>query len=262
MPIDFQKTPADRNRGAWIAPTSPTTGLADIDVPTAAAINPGNTVGFIPLHQSISNNDTDLGFQASDTANEPSWADSSTFEEFTTTNYGGSASLYYPRDYDDNSNLHSLVYDLTDVPGKQVDVVLRLDGGVLSGTPVANGDFVHGMRLAVAGEQNVMTVSESVRRTVPFTPSGEYAHYTIVGPHVLTAIAPSTWETGDKGRIRVTVQNRDYTCSDQIRFNTSNVNVIDVLPGGFYTVNGTGTATVTITDEGAGTSTTVSVTVA
>ncbi len=233
--------------------------MADIDVPTAAAINPGNTVGFIPLHQSISNNDTDLGFQASETANEPSWADSSTFEEFTTTNYGGSASMYMPKQYDDNSNLHSLVYDLTEHPGDLVDVVLRFDGAVPSSQPVANGDFVHAMRLEVSGEQNPFTPGESVRRTVPFIPAGEFAHYTIVGPHTLTAVAPTTWAAGDKGRIRVTVQNRDYT--NAVSFLTSDVDVIDVLPGGFYTINGSGTATVTITDEGAGTTTTVSVTV-
>lgn len=260
MPIDFQKTPADKNRGAWIAPTSPTTGIADVDVPTAAALNPGNTVGVIPLHQSISNNDTDLGFQTSETANDPSWADSSTFEEFTTTNYGGSASLYMPADYDDDSNLHSLVYDLTEKPGDLVDVAMRFDGGIPSSQPVANGDFMHVMRLEVAGEQNPFTPGESVRRTIPFTSSGEYAHYTIVGPHVITAVAPTTWAVGDTGRIRATVQSRDYT--NALTFRTSNVGVIDVFPGGFYTVLGAGTATVTIEDRDAGTSTTVTVTVA
>lgn len=244
-----------------MAPSGGALGVTDIDVPTADEINNvGDASGFQPLSQSVSMADTDLGFQASETDNDPSFADSSTAQSLTTTNYGGSLSMYYPKNYNDSSNLHSLVYDMTRSPGDRVDVTARIDGAIPNTVPVANGDFVHAMRLEADGEANPFEPGQSVKRTVSFVAVGEFAHYTIVGPHTITAIAPSTWAVGDKGRIRASVQDRDYT--NALDFSTSDVNVIDVYPGGFYEVTGTGTASVVIVDEGAGTSTTVSVKVA
>lgn len=253
---------ADKSLVLALAPSGGALGITDIDVPTADELNNvGGASGFIDATPAVSYNDTDLGFQASEQGNEPSWADSSTYQELTTTNAGGNVSFYYPGQYDDPSNPLSNVYDITDVPGAKVDAAWRLDGEINHSVPFANGDFVSAMRLEVDGELNPFTPGESHRRTVPFALVGDFAHYTVVGPHTLTAIpATVTGADGEKGRIRVSVQSRDYT--NALRFTSSNAAVIEVFRGGYYTLTGTGTATVTIDDVDAGTSTTVSVTVA
>lgn len=257
MPIDFQKTPADKRLTLVLGPGDPL-GIVNVAVPTANELNNvAGVSGLIPASQSVSWNDFDLGFQESDTANEPSLADEADYEEFTTTNYGGALSMYLPTEYDDDSSRHSVLYDLTDVPGAQVTAALRIDGDVRVGTPFANGDFVHVMELKTTSETNPFNPGESTRRTVGLTSAGDFAHYTIVGPHTLTAIAPSSFAVGDKGRIRVTVQSRDYT--NALVFKTSNANVVDVQPGGFYEIVGAGSATITIEDVEAGTSTTVAI---
>ena len=120
-----------------------------------------------------------------------------------------------------------------------------------------DGDFVHVARTLTDGETNTLIGSDAIRRTVNFLPQNGVAVYTVVGDHDITAIAPSSFTVGDKGRIRATIQGRDVT--NMLSFSTSNPNVISVSPGGFYEYKG-GSATVTIRDEGAGTSATVTVT--
>lgn len=257
------------NRGSnisvWIGPSGGTTlGVTDVDVPLAAEINnTGGTSGVQPASQSISFNDWDFGTQASDVNNEPSLADASSYEEFGQTNYGGGISMYYPNAYDDNSNLHSVIYDLTDIPGTMNDIAIRIDGEKSISTPVANGDFVSVYRAEVGGEDNPFTPGESKRRTVSYIDKGEFSHYTIVGPHTITAIpAPvDPWDAGRKARLRASVQGRDYT--NALSFTSSDADVVDIYPGGFYEVTGTAgdTAVITIEDELAGTSATVNVTV-
>lgn len=263
--LDFVKTPANERITAWIGPSGGSTlGITDVAVPLAAEINnTGGTSGMQPASQSISWNDWDFGTQTSEVNNEPSLADSASYEEFGQSNFGGNISFYYPAEYDDNSNLHSVIYDLTDIPGEKQDIVTRYDGDVLTTQAAADGDFVSVYRVSGEAEQNPFTPGESKRRTVNFMQKGEFAHYTVVGIHTLTAIevASTPYAAGNKGRIRVSVQGRDYT--NACVFTTSDADVIAVYPGGFYEVTGssTDTATVTIVDPGAGTNTTVSVTV-
>ncbi len=263
--LDFVKTPSNERITVWLGPSGGSTlGITDVAVPTAAEINnTGGTSGMQPASQSISWNDWDFGTQASETNNEPSLADAASFEEFGQSNFGGNASFYYPAAYDDASNLHSVIYDLTDIPGEKQDIVTRYDGDVLSSTAAVDGDFVSVYRVQGEAESNPFTPGESKRRTVNFMQKGEFAHYTVVGAHVLTALEVGTapYAAGTKGRIRVSVQGRDYT--NACVFTTDDATVIEVYPGGFYEVTGTAsdTATVTITDEAAGTNTTVAVTV-
>lgn len=268
MPMDYTKLKTN-NRGSnisvWLGPSGGTTlGITDVAVPLAAEINnTGGTSGVQPASQSISFNDWDFGTQASETNNEPSLADSSTFEEFGQANYGGGMSFYYPAEYDDNTNLHSVIYDLTDIPGTVNDIVTRLDGVKSIATPAADGDYVSVYRAEIGGEENPFTAGESKRRTVTYNQKGEFAHYTVVGAHTITAIPKATnpWKTGTKARLRASVQGREYT--NALTFTSSNANVVEIYPGGFYSVKGAAatTATITIRDEEAGTSTTVSVTV-
>lgn len=268
MPMDYKKLAANRETSAvtvWVGPSGGTTlGITNIAVPEAAELNnTGGTSGVQPASQSISWNDWDFGLQASETNSEPSMADAASYEEFGQTNYGGGISFYMPYEYDDNTNQHSVIYDLTDIPGTVVDVAVRIDGEKFIDTPAANGDYVSGFRVQTGSEDNPFTPGESKRRTVGFNAKGGVAPYTIVGPHTITIVPPAStpWAAGRKGRLRATVQGRDYT--NALRWTSSNGAAVQVYPGGFYEVVGTagGTAIVTARDDKAGTQVTQTVTI-
>lgn len=264
MPVDFEKAPSDRRVGFWLAPTGDATGIANVGEPLAAEIN--NTGGASGAHNaasSVSWNDWSFGVEASETLNEPSLADSSTYEEFGQSNYGGSVSFYYPRAYDDASNPISLTYDLVDVPGSLVDAVTRIDGDVLQSAPAANGDFVSVYRVRSDAEANPFTPGESKRYTKTFGQKSDFSHFVVVGDHAITTI-PATTDTpepGETGRFRAAQQGRDVT--NYLQWSTSDVGVIEVYPGGFYNVVGadTDTATITVSDPETSDTATISVTV-
>lgn len=262
MPVDFKKLTSDQHVTVAIAPSGGAFGVTDISVPTADELNnTGGVSAFVNASPSISWNDWGFGFSASESAGEPSLADVSTYEEFTTTNFGGEVSYFLPSVYDDDSNTHSLVYDLTDELGVINDFAIRIDGAKRTSTPFANGDFVHTFRVQSGGETNPFTPGESTRRTVSYNAYGESGHYTIVGPHTLTQIGAPSFAAGSKGRIRIAVQNRDYT--NALTFRSTDASVIQVYPGGFYQVVGTAgdTASVIVEDKDAGTTLTIAVSV-
>ena len=248
--LDYEKTPANKNTGFWLGPTATgALGITDIAEPTADEINnTGGTSGMQSAAASTSWNDFAFGMQASETLNEPSMADASTAEEFGRYNFGGSVSFYLPAVWDDNSNQHSVIYDLTDIPGTGLDAAMRIDGETLNTVPAAAGDLMSTFRVETDGETNPFTAGESKRRTVSMLQKSEFAHLTVVGPHTITAIEPASFVASSKGRIRASVGARDYT--NALDFTTSDAAVIQVYPGGFFTVTGTAadTATVTITD--------------
>lgn len=259
---NYERMKSDRNIGVLLAPTGNATGIDEIFEPSEAELTPGGASGVQNAAQSISWNDFDFGIQDSETTTDPSLADDSTYEDFGQRNYGGGISFYYPKEYDDNSNNHSIIYDMTDEPWTLLDVVMRVDGDKNNVTEAyEDGDFVHVARTLTDGEANTLSGSDALRRTVQFLPQGGVAVYTIVGDHVLTAIEPTAWTAGSTGRLRVTVQDRDYTSA--LSFSSSDPDVVSIGRGGFFEVTGASsdTATITIEDEGAGTTTTVTVTV-
>lgn len=269
MPIDYERLYANRNRGVlgyWIGPSGADTtlGITNAAIPEAAEINnTGGTSGMLNAAPSTSWSDWAFGQEASETQNEPSLADSSTYEEFGQNNFGGTVSYWLPNDFNDNTNEHKLVFDLTKDPGALIDSVIRIDGDKPTTQPAANGDYVHVHRVEVASEQNPFTPGESKRRNVGYNQKGDFAHYTVVGPHVITPIpaASNPWAAGKKARLRASVQGREYT--NALTFTSSNSNVVAIYNGGFYEVTGVtgGTATITIRDVDAGTTATVNVTV-
>ena len=261
--LDFDKLSSDKTTTVVIGPSATgVLGITDVYEPTADELNnTGGTSGMQPASQSISWNDWAFGMQASETLNEPSFADSASYEEFGQYNFGGAASFYYPRAYDDNSNLHSIIYDLTDIPGTKLDSATRLDGDTQASVPFADGDLVSVFRTRTAGETNPFTPGESKRRTINFVQNSDFAYYTVVGPHTITALAPASFVAADKGRIRSSQGGRDTT--NAMVFTTSDAAVITVSPGGFFEVAGAAatTATVTITDPNTGDTASVTVTV-
>ena len=260
MAIDFTKTPADKRVTVALGPTGTATGVQEVAAPTADELNNASGSGMQPASQSISWNDFDYGVQASETLNEPSLADAATYEEFGQNNFGGAMSFYYPAEYDDDSNMHSVIYDLTDQPGAKIDVAVRIDGDVETSVPFTDGDFVSVYRTRGDSEANPFTPGESKRRTVGFNQAGEFAYYTVVGDPTITLIEPATYDTGTAGRIRASIGGRDVTNS--LTFTTSDSDVINVYGGGFYEALTAGTATLTVTDPRTGESVTSEVTVA
>ena len=265
MAIDYTKLPVDKRRTHWVGPSGGTTlGITNVEEPLAAELNnTGGTSGMLNASAAISWNDYDFGISESDTNNEPSLADSSSYEEFGTANYGGGISYYYPEDYDDNSNLISLVYDLTDKPGELNDMAVRIDGDLQTTVAAADGQFVSAYRVQGTAEANPFTPGESKRRSVTYISKGDFSHFVVVGDHEITPIAPSSFTVGSKGRIRASQQGRDVSCADYIKFSSSNGAVVNIYPGGWFEVTGASgsSATITIEDEGTGDTATVPVTV-
>ncbi len=261
--LPFTKLPSDQRYTIWHSPTGGTTlGITNVYEPLAAEINnTGGTSGMLNASPSISYNDLSFGMDASDTLNEPSLADAGSYVEFGQSNYGGDISYFLPAEWDDDSNNHSLIFDLTSEIDSAIDAVTRLDGDVTTDVPAADGDFVSVYRVEAGADANPFTPGESKRHTRSWFQKSDFAYYTVVGDHAITAIAPSSFAEGDKGRIRASQQGRDTT--NRLTFSSNDATVIEVYPGGFFEVTGVedDTATVTITDEGTNDSVTVSVTV-
>src|SRR5690625_4778123 len=113
--LDFVKVPPDKRIAVWGGPAGGAHGIQELDDAKAAVINnEGDSSGMIPFSQSLSWNDTEVpGMRESEEVNEPSLADDANYVEFGPSNYDATLSMFRPRDYDDDSNTHSLVYDLT-----------------------------------------------------------------------------------------------------------------------------------------------------
>lgn len=239
--LDFEKLPADQHVSVWIGPAN---AIANVAQPTANEIN-----AMAQASQSISWNDWDFGMQASESTNEPSLADVSNYSDFGAVNYGGSMSLYYPKNYDDPSNPHSNLYDLTDTPGTRIFIAVRIDGEKKTSTPAADGDYISVYLAQTDSETNSLTGADALRRTIGLLQQSVFAHNTVVGSHVLTPTpATVTATVGEVGRLSVTVQGRAYTnaCS----YLTSDPAVVLVSPGGVWSAVGAGTATVTVYEAG------------
>lgn len=250
--LDFKKTPAEQRVTVWIGPKG---SIANFGAPTAAEIN--------AMHMSspsISWNDFDFGLQASETLNDPSLADISNYTDFGAANYGGSISFYYPKNYNDASNPHSVVYDMTEEPGTELEVVLRIDGDVKTSGPAVDGDLVSVYSVMTDSETNSLSGEDAIRRTVGLLQQGEFAYRVPVGAHTLTVepTAP-TVAVGASVPLVVKVQDRVFThaCS----FLSADPATATVSEAGVVTGVSAGTATITVEDEDAGTSETVSVTV-
>lgn len=266
--IDYKKLRSNADHSVvtpWIGPSGATStlGVTEVGEPTAAEINnTGGVSGMVMAAKAISWDDWDFGIQGSETNSQPSMADVSTYEEFGQYNFGGGISFFQPRDNDDPSNVMSVVKDLTK-PDLDQDIVTRIDGDKPVTQAAANGDYVSVYRTTSVAVANPFTPGESKRRTVTFSSAEDFAYYTVVGPHVLTAVETgNTYEVGEKRRIRITVQGREFTNYTGLRWTSSDTDVIDIYPGGFYEITGAGTATVTVEDEDAGTSVDIEITAA
>ena len=250
--LDYEKSRANKNVTVALGPLS---AIQNVAKPTQLELRAMQNASV-----SVSWNDWDFGMQASEQNSDPSLADEANYQSRGAANYGGSASFYVPKDFDDASNNHALVEAMTRKPGTKLIMVVRIDGETPTTTPFTDGDYVSVYVVETGSETNVNTGEDDYRRTIGFLQKGVFAFYTVVGPHVLTA-TPST-VTGTvatgKGRIKVTTGGREYT--NALSFKSSNPAVVEVRAGGYYKIKGAGSANIVIEDEGAGTTATVTVT--
>lgn len=257
--LDYTKLPSDQRIAVWGGLSGSTSGIQEVSEPTEAELNnTGGASGMIQLSEALSWSDTELpGLRASEESNEPSLADPANYVEFGPSNYDATLSMFRPLEYDDASNPLSIAYDLMDATDWRIlDFAVRIDGDKDALAPAEDGDYVTVTRQRLLTEDNPFNFDESARRTVGFSGTGGFAHYTIVGEHELNVITPEPTATGTKGRFVVEVQGRDYT--NALQFFSRNPDVIRVSPGGFYSVVGTGAYEVVVSDSGAGTSTVIS----
>lgn len=250
-----RKLPSDQHVTVWLGPKG---SVADPDKPTAVEIN-----AMTMASPSISWNDFDFGLQASETTNDPSLADVSNYTDFGQANFGGSMSFYYPKEYDDNSNLHSVVYDLTDIPWTELDVVIRIDGAIKTSVPAADGDFVSVFSVMTDGEANSLQGADALRRTVSMLQQAAFAHRTVVGAHTLSVTpAAGTVKVGEAIALKVevgTTVKRVYT--NAVSYRSSDPTKALVSPNGVVKGVAAGEVTITVEDKGAGTTTTATITV-
>lgn len=259
--MNFTKLPADRHVTPWIGPSGGTTlGITDVAEPLEAELNnTGGTSGVLNAAEMLSWNDFDFGTQASETLNEPSFADAASYVEFGQANFGGTISTFLPDDFDDLSDPLANLYQLTKDKYHYIDVALRIDGNTLTSEPAANGDFVSVYRVQSGGDQNPFTPGESKRRTVNYTPKSDYSHYTVVGDHTVTVIAPTTLAVGAKGRARASQQGRDRT--NALKATSSDATKLRISDGGAYEALDAGTVSISFTDRETGDTASKSITI-
>lgn len=251
--LDFEKLPSERNITVWLGPEN---SFADFSAPTAAEINAMQNVSH-----ALSWQDWDFGIQASETVNEPSFADSASYTDFGAAAYGGGASFYYPKNYDDPSNDLSLAYDLTDKPHTMVAIAIRVDGDKKNSTPAQDGDYIHTFLTMTDSEVNNIQGAEALRRTVGFLQQSVFSVYTVVGmgstpPTVDPALALAE---GEAERLSVKVVGREFT--NACDFRVDDPDVARVSGAGVVRAIGAGTAEITVTNPYNKTSSTVTVTV-
>jgi len=240
-PLDFVKLPADQNITVAIGPAN---AVADVNAPTAVELNAMQPIGY-----ALSWQDWDFGIQASETTNEPSFADPSNFTDFGAANYGGSMSMFYPQNYDDPTNPLSLAYDLTDKPGTLLLIAIRVDGDKRNSTPFADGDYVHVFLAMTDSESNSLQGADALRRTVGLLQQSVFAVYTIVGAGAAAPapqLATVTVAVGQATRNPIKVLGREFT--NAVEFRSSAPEIATAGRGGIVKGISAGTATITVTN--------------
>jgi hypothetical protein len=246
------RVPASGNIRVWWALEN---AFANYQAPTAAEIN-----ASLDVSDAISWNDFDFNLEASNELDDPAITAIGKVIGRGFTNFGGSLSFYYPRDFDDASSVYSLAYDALDAPRTKGYLVIRIDGEE-SSPLAANGDLVHVFKVMTDGYAESITGEEAFRYTVTMLPQGDFAVRTVVGSSLTPVVLPSTLASsvGDVDKLSATVGGRTYTYG--IQWTSSNPAVATVSTAGIVTSVAAGSATITGTWDNNGNSDTCVVTV-
>jgi hypothetical protein len=231
------RVPSSGNIRVWWALEN---AFADYRVPTAAEIN-----ASLDISNAISWNDFDFNLEASNELDDPAITAIGKVIDRGYTNWGGSISLYYPRDFDDATSDFSLAYDALDAPRTKGYMVVRIDGEE-SSAQAANGDMVHVLKVITDGYAESITGEEAFRYTVTLLPQGDFAVRTVVGGGVVD-LTPATLASsaGDVDVLSATWGGRRYT--NGLEYRSSDTDVATVSRAGIVTSVAAGTATITAT---------------
>jgi hypothetical protein len=236
------KVPSSGNIRVWWALEN---AFANFEAPTAAEIN-----ASLDISDAISWNDFDFNLEASNQLDDPAITTVGKKIDRGYTNFGGSISMYYPRDFDDASSVYSLAYDALDQPRTRGFLVLRIDGEE-STDQAAAGDLVHVFRVITDGYAEAITGEEAFRYTVTFLMQGDYCVRGVVAGSSAAAVvvAPTTLaaNANDIKRLQATVGGRKYT--NGVKWTSSDASVASVSSAGIVTAVAAGTATITATYE-------------
>jgi hypothetical protein len=244
------KVPASGNIRVWWALPN---AFANWEAPTAAEIN-----ASLDVSDAISWNDFGFGVQASNTIEDPAITAIGKVVDRGATQYGGTVSMYYPRDFDDASSIYSLAYDALDQPRTTGYLVIRIDGE--ESTPLAeNGDLVHVAKVLTDGYAESIVGEEAFRYTITFLSQGDIAIRTVVGATSPVVDATLAIGVGESEALTATVGGRNYT--NGVKWSSSNTAVASVSQAGIVTGLTAGSATVTAEYEATGNTDTCAVTV-
>jgi hypothetical protein len=250
--LDFDKLTTGGNiTWYWV----PAGGITDIDDAVVSELNAGYN-----LSKAVSVSDTDFGVSASNTNNDPSFADTGNVVDRGAPQYGGGTTHYYPRNYDDNTNIHSIAFDLLSPDRVQGYWVRRIDGEKSNATAIADGDYVSVFSVMADAQNDALGGEEAQKYTLNWLSRGALSVYTVArsGAAALSVPATATPEPGTKGRFGATLNGRFY---GGVEWSSSDPDVIEVYPGGFYVVTGADTDTATVTARVGNLTDTVAVTV-
>ena len=250
--LDFEKLPTGGHITWWWVPSG---GITNVDDITISQVNAGYN-----LSKAISVADTDFNMQASNTNNDPSFADVGNVADRGAAQYGGGTTFYYPKNYDDSTNIYSIAYDLTDEDRVSGYWVRRIDGDTKNSTQLAAAQYVSAWEVIGDAETDTLGGEEAQKRSVNWLSRGNLSVYTVSRSSAAALVVPATAtpEPGAKGRFEATLNGRFFGGAD---WSTSDPDVIQVWPGGFYTVTGADEDTATITVTHGALSDTIAITV-
>jgi hypothetical protein len=240
--LDFDKLPTGGNiTWVWV----PTGGITNVDDIPISQVNP--TAGT-NLSKNLSVSDTDFGVEASNTNADPSFADTGNVADRGAAQYGGGTTHYYPRNWDDPTNIHSIAFDLLSPDRVSGYWVRRIDGAKSNSTNIAAGDYLSVFEVMADAQSDSLGGEEAQKYTLNWLSRGNLSVYTVArsGSAALVVPATATPAPSAKGRFEATLNGRFFGGAE---WSTSDPDVIEVYPGGFYVVTGadTDTATVTVT---------------
>lgn len=253
------KYPASGSIRYWWTPPN---GFANPKAPTEAEL-----AASLDLSDAISWNDKDYGVQASNTISDPAITAKGNVQTRGAAQYGGSLSFYYPREFNDDSNHYSVVFDALRLPGTRGFLTSRVDGLELAqaagtaahpGWDPEAGDLVTVSSVESAGYGENITGEEAFRYTISFLPKGEVNVFAVVRESA-TPVAPvvsgaSTASVGDYVALEATLVGRKYTRG--VIWRTSTPNLAHISPNGIVTALAAGTASFTAVDPATGTAST------
>jgi hypothetical protein len=232
------RVPASGNIRVWWALEN---AFANYQAPTAAEIN-----ASLDISDAISWNDFDFNLEASNEIDDPAITAIGKVIDRGYTNFGGSLSLYYPRNFDDASSVFSLAYDALDAPRTKGYLVIRIDGE-RTNPLAANGQLVHVFKVMTDGYAESIVGEEAFRYTVTMLPQGDFAVRTVIGSALTPVVLPSTLAVTDPAvsKLSATVGGRTYTyglewtSSDPAVATVSNAGIVTALSNGTATITGT-----------------------